>query len=278
MFGFVKKGKTMNILAYATLITIGLLFTVPLIWLVLAAFDKEAVVALVFPKQFTLENFQSVLENTKNRCGFMNSFIVSLSQTFIVLVSSFMAAYPLSRYALKLGQKISTAILFLTSIPTTAIMIPVYQMFLAIDLVDSTIGVILFLSAITLPYGIWMMKNFLENVPVELEEAAWIDGASGFKTALHVIFPLMIPGIFTVATYTFILSWGNFFVPFVLLQTNSKLTASVNIYQYFGNHGLILYGELAAYSIIYMSPVFILYFFSQNYMSQGFSMGGANKG
>ena len=199
-------------------------------------------------------------------------------QTTIVLVCSLMAAYPLSRYALHWGQKITMGMLFLTSIPITAVMVPVYQLFISLKLVDSIGGTIVFLASSSLPYGIWMMKNFLDGVSVELEEAAWIDGASTVKGLVKVVLPLMIPGIFTVAMFTFVSSWGNFFVPLILLQTTEKLPASINIYRFFGEHGVVIYGQLAAYSIMYMLPVFVLYFFSQNYMSKGFSMGGAAKG
>lgn len=168
--------------------------------------------------------------------------------------------------------------LFLTSIPITAVMVPVYQMFIMMKLVDSIGGTIIFLSASGLPYGIWMMKNFLDGVSVDLEEAAWIDGASAVKSVVHVVLPLMLPGLFTVAMFTFVGSWGNFFVPLILLQSTEKIPAAVNIYRFFGERGQVIYGQLAAYSIVYMLPVFVLYFFSQNYMSKGFAMTGASKG
>src|SRR5699024_9710900 len=120
--------------------------------------------------------------------------------------------------------------------------------------------------------------NFMDDITVDLEEAAWIDGASKLEGILRVIIPLMKPGIFTVAIFTFIGSWGNFFVPYILLSTPSKLPASVTLYQFFGQYGYAAYGQLAAYSVLYMLPTFILYYFAQNYMSRGFSMGGAAKG
>ncbi len=272
------KNKMKNITVYAVLILVGFLFAVPLLWLVLASFDAEATVALDVPESWTIDNFRQVLLDQVNISGFLNSTLISLTQMVIVLVCAIMAAYPLSRYALKVGQRISIGLLFFTAIPATAIMVPVYQMFISLGLIDSTIGVILFLSTTALPYAIWMTKNFMDSVPVDLEEAAWIDGASAFQTTINVILPLMLPGLFTVATYAFIGSWGNFFVPFILLQSTDLLPASVNIYRFFGERGTVIYGQLAAYSIMYIMPVFVLHFFSQKYMSQGFTMGGAAKG
>jgi multiple sugar transport system permease protein len=88
----------------------------------------------------------------------------------------------------------------------------------------------------------------------------------------------MLPGIATIAIFTFSGSWGNFFVPYILLQTPEKLPASVTIYQFFGSHGMVEYGRLAAFSLLYTMPSVVLYIFSQRYMSKGFSMGGATKG
>lgn len=166
----------------------------------------------------------------------------------------------------------------MTSLPITAVMVPVYKMFLTLKLYNKTIGVILFLTATSLPYAIWLMKNFMDSVPIELEEAAYVDGASTLTSIRKIVAPLMFPGICVVFIYTFSGSWGNFFVPYILLQTVEKLPASVTLYQFFGQHGMIIYGQLAAYSALYAIPSLILYILSQSYMSKGFNMSGAAKG
>jgi len=271
------KTRLKQILPTIVLLTIAILFLIPLIWLVVASFDPKASLSFNVNAKFSLDNYKAALLNAKSRSAFLNSAIISVSTTLIVVVCSLLAAYPLSRYNLKYGQKITLGLLFLTSLPIAAIMVPVYQLFIILNLVNSIFGTIMFLSATSLPYGIWMSKNFLDSVSIDLEEAAWIDGASVLKTLIKIVIPLMLPGVFTVAITTFIGSWGNFFVPYILLQTVDKLPASVMIYQFFGQH-TIIYGQLAAYAVIYLVPVFILYSFAQNYMSQGFTMGGGVKG
>ena len=139
----------------------------------------------------------------------------------------------------------------MTSLPITAVMVPVYKMFLTIGLYDKTMGLILFLTATSMPYGIWLMKNFMDNVPIELEEAAWVDGASILGSIRKIIAPLMFPGICVVFIFTFSGSWGNFFIPYILLQSLDKLPASVTLYQFFGQHGMIIYGQLAASAAVY---------------------------
>ncbi|WP_337970427.1 ABC transporter permease subunit, partial [Virgibacillus salexigens] len=108
---------------------------------------------------------------------------------------------------------------------------------------------------------------------INLEESAWVDGASIWKGVWKEVAPLMIPGICTVSIFTFSMSWGNFFVPYILIQTPDTFPASVTIYQFFGTYGMVEYGKLAVFSVIYTMPAVVLYLFSQRFMSQGFSLG-----
>lgn len=271
-----KKTKR-EIIPYIILSIIAVLFIVPLLWVIFASFDANATQVIKLPEQWTLENYKSVILDPANQRAFLVGIFLSGGQTILIVLLSLLAAYPLSRYDLKRKQSFLMSILFMTSLPITAIMVPVYQLFLFLNLQDSLFGTLLFLTASQLPFGIWMMKNFIDGVSIELEEAAWIDGASVIQSIRKVVMPLMVPGIFTVSIFVFIGSWGNFFVPYILLQSPQKLPASVTIYQFFGQYGYVAYGQLAAYSVLYMLPTFILYYFAQNHMSKGFIMSGAAK-
>jgi len=273
-----KKSKKQTFIGYIALTLIAIAFIVPLLWVIIASFDANASQILKIPKNLTMENYVTVAGSPDNQLAFLNGLYLSGSQTILVVTLSILAAYPLSRYKLKHKQKFLMGILFMTSLPITAVMVPVYQLFIFFGLTDSLISTLLFLTASQLPFGIWMMKNFMDSVSVDLEEAAWTDGASKIQGIQYIVLPLMKPGIFTVAIFTFIGSWGNFFVPYILLSAPSKLPASVTLYQFFGQYGEAAYGQLAAYSVLYMMPTFILYYFAQNYMSKGFTMGGAAKG
>ncbi|SFH70032.1 carbohydrate ABC transporter permease [Pisciglobus halotolerans] len=273
-----KNKKTSSALAYIVLTLIAIIFVIPLLWVFVASFDANATQVLKMPEHFTLTNYQEVITDRGNQQAFLNGLFLSGGQTILVVLFSLLAAYPLSRFPLKNKQKLLMTILFMTSLPITAVMVPVYQLFTFFNLTDSLVGTLLFLTASSLPFGIWMMKNFMDGVPIELEESAWIDGASKLSTLYKVIVPLMKSGMYTVAIFTFIGSWGNFFVPYILLSSPKKLPASVTLFQFFGQYGYAAYGQLAAYSVLYMLPTFILYYFSQNHMSKGFNMGGAAKG
>lgn len=263
---------------YALLTVIAIVFILPLLWVIIASLDTNASEAIKWPAQWTLGNYKDVLSNQSNLRGFGVGLVISFVQSFIVVLIAGLAAYPLSRYRLSFKKGFMYVILFMTALPMTAVIVPVYKMFLSLGLYDSIVGVILFLSASSLPYGIWLMKNFMDGVPVELEEAAWVDGATTMQSIWKVVSPLMFPGICVVFIYTFSGSWGNFFIPYILLNSAAKQPASVQLYQFFGNHGMVAYGQLAAYSAIYAMPSILLYILSQNYMSKGFTMAGAAKG
>lgn len=273
-----KTYSVSNTMAYLVPLFIAVAFVLPLIWLVLASLDSHASQTIRLPKEMTINNFISVLSSKRNMQAFGIGFLMSLGQAVIVIFCAGLAAYPLSRYNLKFKKAFMYVILFMTALPITAVMVPVYKMFLNWRILDSNIAVTLFMAASTIPFGIWMLKNFMDDVPVELEESALVDGASRLHCIRYIIVPLMIPGIWTVAIYEFSRGWGNFFVPYILIQTQEKLPASVMLYQYFGNYGMTNYGPLAAYSALYAIPAIILYIISQKHMSNGFSMEGASKG
>ena len=272
------NNKRVNYLQCIVLAFMAMTFLLPLVWIGVASLDPNASDALRTPASWTLENYISVLTEKSNLRAYGVGFVISFAEALAVVVLACLAAYPLSRYKLSYKKAFMNIILFMTALPMIAVIVPVYKMYLSLGLLDSLGGVILYLSASALPYGLWLMKNFMDAVPGELEEAAWVDGATTFQSITRIVLPLMFPGICTVFIYTFSKSWGHFFVPYILLSSAGKMPASVKLYQFFGQYGLIDYGPLAAYSIIYTLPSVVLYILSQSYMSKGFSMSGAAKG
>lgn len=267
-----------RILPYAILTGIGICFVLPLLWVLVASIDPNAMQSLKVPSKITGANYVEVITSSENQRAYLIGLVMSLGQAVLVVLLALLAAYPLSRYQMKYKKPFMLTILFMTSLPITAVMVPVYQLFLGLKLYDNIFGVILFYVASSMPYGIWMMKNFMDSVPSDLEEAAWVDGASVFTGIRKVVAPLMVPGICTVAIFTFSGSWGNFFVPYILLQSPEKFPASLKLYQFFGQYGMVDYGSLAAFSVLYAIPAIIMYILSQQFMSKGFGLQGGTKG
>lgn len=267
-----------NLMQYIILVVIAILFLVPLLWLLTASINPNANPTITMPENASLANFREVFTNKDNLRGFLNSFIMASITACTVVVLALLAAYPLSRYILRGKAKFLYIIVFMTSLPVNAILVPVFRMFINLGLQNNLVSIALFMAATNIPYGIWMSKNFMDSVPISLEEAAKVDGANALQVLRMVVIPLMKPGILTVFIYVFTGVWGNFFTPFILLQSSEKYPSAVRIYQYFNDGGIIEYGKLAAYSVVYMMPCIILYAFAQRFMSQGFALAGGEKG
>ncbi|MGL4985898.1 MAG: carbohydrate ABC transporter permease, partial [Treponemataceae bacterium] len=248
----------------------------PFIWMVLASFDKLALPGLKLP-DFTFENYIAAFSSRSNQQSLLNGLYLSCGSAFITSFMAMMAAYPLSRFRLKYKFKVLYGLLFLTGLPATAVIIPVYQMFSTLNIQNSLTMVMIYMAAGGIPYSIWLMKNFLDNVNIELEEAAWVDGSSKLQSLFKIVIPLVFPGIAMVFIFNFSGAWGNFFVPYILLQSSNKFPAALRLYQFFGQYGEVQYGALAAFSMMYMMPSLMLYIISQRIMSQGFSMSGGAK-
>ncbi|MFJ9181201.1 carbohydrate ABC transporter permease [Streptomyces sp. NPDC102360] len=260
------------------LLVISLLFVLPLVWMVFAAFSSTASFELNVPTPPTLDNFHAIMNAETTYRPLLNGLLLCGGATLLCVVASILAAYPLSRYRSRLRRPFLYTVLFTTGLPITAVMIPVYSMFVQVELIDSMFATTLFLAASALPIGIWLMKNFMDGVPIVLEEAARIDGANAMQSLARVVLPLMWPGVTVVTVFTFISMWGNFFVPFVLLLSPEKLPASVSVFTFLSAHDQTQYGQLAAFSLVYTLPVVMLYLLLTRKLGGGFALGGALKG
>ncbi|GGY87799.1 carbohydrate ABC transporter permease [Streptomyces poonensis] len=264
--------------ADAGLLALAAAFALPLAWVVLSSLDTDADLRLKAPSGVTLDNFDAVLTPDITFTPLLNSLILCGGGTALTVVCAALAAYPLSRFRSRLNRPFLLTILFATSLPITAIMVPVYALFVQVNLIDTMQGTVFFFAASQLPFAIWLMKNFMDGVPKELEEAAWTDGASSLQSLLRIVLPLMGPGVAVVTVFSFVLMWGNFFVPFMLLLTPDQMPAAVSINEFFGNRGTVVYGQLAAFSVIYSTPVLVLYVLVARKLGGGFALGGAVKG
>jgi multiple sugar transport system permease protein len=267
-----------GVLANIGVLAIAAIFIIPLLWVILASFNRTAGLTVSIPAHWTLGNFRAVLTPDTTYRPMLNGVILCGGAAFLTIVCATLAAYPLSRSKLRYKRPFLLTILFSTGLPITAIMVPVYGLFVQLNLIDTLSGTILFMATTGLPFAIWLMKNFMDSVPLTLEEAAWTDGASRMKTLWYIILPLMWPGISVVAIFTFVGMWGNFFVPFVLLLSPDRLPASVSIYTFFSQYGEVQFGQLAAYSMLYSLPVVVLFLILSRKLGGAFNLGGAIKG
>lgn len=248
-------------------------FALPLFLLVESAFSGNATISFQPPSDLTFGNFSSVITSPGFGTAVLNGFILAGGSAAVALVLAVVAAYPLSRFEFRGRVGYLLMILFITGVPVTALIVPLFEFFREFGWLDSLAPVALLMAAFAAPISIWLVKTFLDNVDPALEESAWIDGASRFQGYLRVVLPLMSTGLLVAFLLNFITGWANFYVPFILLSSNSRLPIAVTIYQFFGSYGQVEYGRLAAFSILYSIPPAVLYLFTGGRLGGSFASG-----
>jgi multiple sugar transport system permease protein len=259
---------------HTLLAALGLLFVAPMLWLLLASVDAHASWGLEWP-HFSLINFKHVLSGSLLH-SLLNSVILAVISTAIASVAGVFAAYSFSRRKVPFKGPLLLFILFSSGVPLTIMVIPVYEIFARFGFL-SLLPTAIFLSVTSLPFEIYLMKNFIDAVPTDLEEAARMEHASTWQTLRMVVIPLALPGIAAAAIFGFVNAWGSFIVPLILISSNSQQPAPIALYTFL-TLPKVEYGNIAAYSLVFCVPVFVLYAASSRLFREGFLLGGGVKG
>jgi multiple sugar transport system permease protein len=253
---------------------LGVLFLAPMLWLFLASIDKNASWGIEWP-HFSLINFKHVLTGSLLH-SLWNSVVLAVISTAIASVTGVFAAYSLSRRKIPFKGPLLLFIIFSSGVPLAIMVIPVYEIFSRFGFL-SILPTAVFLSVTSLPFEVYLMKNFIDAVPTDLEEAARMERASTFQVLRRVVIPLAMPGIAAASIFGFVNAWGSFIVPLILISPSNQQPAPIAIYTF-----LTLpkaeFGNIAAYSLVFCLPVFILYAVSSRLFREGFVLGGGVKG
>jgi multiple sugar transport system permease protein len=259
------------------MVIIGVVFLLPLLWLILASFNPQAGDSLSLPHPFSILNYHLAFRAGAGS-AIVNSLYLAGVSTVIATAVSTMAGFILARRRIRFKGAFLVLILFLTGIPVTLLLIPTYQIFVGLAWLNSRFYTSIVLASMSVPFSIWLLKNFIGQVPREFEEAAAIEGAGEINILFRIVMPLIIPGILVSAILTFINSWGSFLIPLVLDANPADTPGAVGIYQFMSANGQVQFGQLAAYSVLFSVPVIILYLISSRWLSGGFSFAGGVKG
>lgn len=266
---------TPQALSNGILAVIAVVFAIPLLWLILASVDSHANWDIALP-HFTLANFGTALE-----AGRAHSLLVSVEistvATLVATVTGTLAAYSFSRRHIPWKGPVLLFILFLSGVPISVIIIPVFQVFSQHGWLTE-MPTAVFLGVTALPFEIWIIKNFIDAVPFELEEAARVEGASTLTVIRRLVVPLALPGIAAAAIYGFVNAWGAFLIPLVLITETSEQPGAISVYSFISGSAGINYGEIAAFSILYSLPVVLLYGAMGRLFKGGFVLSGALRG
>jgi multiple sugar transport system permease protein len=267
---------TLGALSANTLLgVLGAAFFLPLVWLLFTSLDSRAGAGLRLPDLSTV-HYSNMLTRAQLR-PFYNSFYLAGMSTLISTVLALLAGYALSRRHIPFKRSFLLLILFMSGLPVTMLLVPTYQLFVRFEWLDSLFYTSLFIAATSLPFSIWLLKNFIDQVPRELEEAAQIEGASNAATLVRVVVPLALPGIIVTALVSFINAWGAFVIPLVFNSNPTDTPGSIAIYQFLSQNAQVMFGDLAAYSLMFALPVIVLYLLVARRISGAFTFAGGIK-
>jgi multiple sugar transport system permease protein len=272
-----RRVSVAGVAANVALVAIGLMFLLPLLWMVFSSIDSNPDWAVKLPRHLTSRHFHEVVARGGLH-SFRNSLYLAGMTTLITTAFAALAAHPLSRRHIPFRRSFLFAILFAAGLPVTMLLVPIYQLYVRLGWLNSLFTTSLFLSASSLPFAIWLMKNFVETVPEELENAAALEGAGTLQTLVRVVLPLTLPGLSVTAIYVFINAWGAFLVPLVLDSNPNDNPGPIAIYNFMGSHGFFDFGQLAAFSLMFSVPVIVLYVIMSRFFSGAFTFGGAMQG
>lgn len=265
-------GKKLGI-TLSVILTIGWLF--PYIYVICCAFKPGSEVIAVppkfFPKVFSVENFSGLLERMDALKFLFNSLTVALISTVIALILGSLAAYAIQRSGAKLSILLVVLVLCLKMIPTSSIVVPIYELICNLGLYDTKIALIIVYAAINMPFVMWTMLSFYEGIPTTLDEAAYMDGANSLQTFWRVILPICKPGLATAFIFTLFLAWNDFLVALLLTSTNAK-TFTVGLAGFLSAYNLDL-GPMCAGAFLFSFPVMIISLVAQKYIVQGMTAG-----
>lgn len=272
-----KTSRLEKILLNLAIILVIFFFMAPMYWLLTTAFKFGREAFAIPPKwlffEFTLKNFQEVIENTDVFRFLMNSIIITTGATVLSLLLGVPAGYAIARTRSGLLNMTSYFFLLLLMIPPIAMLIPFYLIMRDIRLLGTYAAVIIIDTIFDASFVLWMMRSYFKDVPQEMEEAALVDGASHFQAFYRIALPLSVPGIVASALYCIIFSWNDFLFALMLTSPQTK-TIPLGILASF-SASEINWGIMAVMSIFAIIPAIIIALFLNRYFVQGLTMGAA---
>ena len=266
------KKKVASILRGITIfaVCIGVLF--PFLWMVRVSFLNKVDIfdPLNFNAVMTLENYRSIIESGIGKY-FTNSLIVAILTTLISLILGSFAAYGFARYNWKKCEDRAFWVLSQKFLPAMAVVIPYFTMAAAFRLLDTQLLLVICYTTFNIPFTIWMMRGFIEDLPKELEEAAFVDGCSRMDSIRHVVLPLILPGLVATAIFCMINSWNEFVFANFLTMIDAK-TVPTSVMMYLSVSG-VKWGEMAATGVLAVLPVMFFAISVQKHMVRGLTFG-----
>ena len=276
------SARLRGLASHALLIAVAVVVLYPVLWVVRMALTPSQSFASglsPIPEHPSLQNFVDVIghHDLAGRWLFghqlVNSLVISAASAAVGVALATSAAYALSRFTFP-GRRLGLGALLMTQMfPSTMMMIPLYILLDELKLLDTQAGLVLVYATTSIPFSTWLLKGYFDTIPIELEEAARMDGASRLGIFLDIIIPLARPAIAITALFSFMTAWNEFILAAKLMNAETSYTLPVVLQGYVGQKSTA-WGHFAAGAIIVSAPVMALFFFLQRHLVEGLTAGG----
>jgi len=275
------KGKTRKRLGsfgiYIAFAIVIIFFAFPILWTLSLSFktvpELYQIPPALFPKSLNLENYKYLIEQVHILRGVWNSAVITGATIIGTMLVSIPASYALSRVKFKGSECVSFLILMFQMISPLVIVIPLYRYYAKLGILNTTMGLIMVYIAISAPFQVWFLKSFFDTIPRELDEAAYLDGCNKIQVVTKILVPTIKPGVFSGVLMVFISSWSQFVVPYILMDTPSKMPLACMLVNLQSKLNQITTHYLAGASILTILPTVLLFLFLQKYIVSALTAG-----
>jgi multiple sugar transport system permease protein len=265
-----------HVLTYLGIGVALVFFLGPFFWIVTTSLkannDYFAFPPVWIPDHPSLAHYVRLFTNASGFRYFTNSMVISTLSMAAAIIVSLPTAYAIGRWRFG-GRFLSTLLLVLRMLPAIALIIPLYIMYKALGLTNSYLGLVIVYTVVYIPFAVWLLVGFLRDFPIEIEEAAMIDGCSRLGSLVRVVVPIIAPGLAVVALFAFIATWNEFLFAVVLTGIETK-TMMVLVTSFTSGGTDMFYGEASASVVLGVLPAFAVAFGLQRYLVKGLALGG----
>lgn len=264
---------------WAAVVLMLLVCLFPLWWIAVSAFTPRELLLSspprYFPANVTLDNFIALFQQMDAAKALLNSIILAVVTTLATVVLSFLAAYAFARFTFPGAELLFVLLMVSSSLPQIATVIPLFSQFGNLNLIDTLMGLEILMTSSMLPFTVWILTLFIRNVPIEIEEAARVDGASIFTIIVSVIVPLTLPAIGTMLVINFIHAWNELFYPLIFAQTPNSQPLSLGLLNLSGAYAEMgkPWDMISALSLLMILPIVVVVLLFEPLITRGLALG-----
>lgn len=271
-----KRGWFGDTVSYVYLTILAVIAMFPMVWILLTSVKGKGEMmgdpTAFLPKSLTLDNYRTVIQQLGFGANVVNSVIVAVSTTVIAILISALGAYGVVRFFPKFGKLMTRVLITTYMFPPILLAVPYSIIMGKAGLMNSRVGLVIVYLSFSVPYAIWLLVGFFQTVPLEIEEAARVDGANKLQVFGRVVLPIVAPGLVAVAIYTFINAWNEFLYSLILMNSSDKMTVAVALKSLEGQE-VLDWGVMMAASAMVVIPSVIFFMLIQKKIAGGLASG-----